>query len=946
MQFKIQSLQIGQLVVVAAMCCLNGVSFAQVSEADVLFATKVKPLLAQKCFSCHGDKPDELEGDLDLTSLKGMQSGGAFSDTVITLGNAKESLLYQAILWEDSDLKMPEKENDRLTDEETWWIRDWINLGAPWPSDNEQVAIVNQAQDLEGVLVKTSGGLSTEWDKRRYKPEDLWAYQPLAMPDVPEIAGNESSNPVDAFIWKALQEIGMKPAASADRRTLIRRATYDLTGLPPNPDEIKAFINDPASEDIAIQKVIERLLTNPHYGERWGQHWLDVVRYADSSGFANDYARGNAWRYRDYVIRAFNNDKPYDEFIREQIAGDEIDPDNSESLIAAGFLRMGPWELTGMEVPKVARQKFLDDVTDIVGQTFLSHPMQCASCHDHKFDPIPTRDYYSMQAVFATTQIAERAAPFLNVENQSGFEDQKYLTEQIEHHQSILRGLNEKTIQNARKWYQDNQLDSTPFDDLLETIGKQGKYGKVRSQLRADGIPEEQIPPRNVGFTPTDYGLERVARKGQVRLKWEMDSYKPFAFSVYSGLSPKRNAVHNPVRLPKNRLETGSLDQSVILTGGDPFSPGEEVKPGFLTMLSIAGMSSDEEIPDGIEGRRTALANWIARADNPIPARSIVNRIWQWHFGTPIAGNPNNFGAMGKKPTHPELLDWLAATFVKDGWSIKNMHRTIMMSKTYRRSSKHANHEALEARDPDGMSYAAFKPRRLSSEEFRDSMLLVSGELNQTLGGIPIRPEMNMEVALQPRQVMGTYAAPWQPSPLPEQRHRRTIYTRKLRGLPDPFMGVFNAPNADNSCEAREISTITPQVFSLFNSDQSFSRALAFAHRAVSKTTNREQALDYVFQLAFGRTPNPTERAQCLDHWERMAKRHESIEFQEQTYPTEISREAVDENTGEAFTFTQFLNIYSDFLPDLGPRDVDTETRGLAEVCLVLFNSNEFAYVY
>ncbi|MFP6598599.1 MAG: DUF1549 domain-containing protein, partial [Candidatus Hydrogenedentota bacterium] len=319
MRIQTQSVRLGQLIAITAITCLNGASFAQFSKADELFASKVKPLLAQKCFSCHGDKPDELEGDLDLSSMEGMLNGGEFSDTVITPGNAAESLLYQAILWEDPDLQMPEKENDRLTDEQTWWIRDWINLGAPWPGDDDLATILSQVEDSEGILVETSGGLSAEWDNRRYKPENLWAYQPVTMPNVPKFTGNKSSNPVDAFVSNDLKEIGLEPAPPADRRTLIRRATYDLTGLPPSPDEIEAFVNDPASEAVAFQKVVERLLSSPRYGERWGQHWLDVVRYADSSGFANDFARGNAWRYRDYVIRSFNDDKPYDEFIREQI---------------------------------------------------------------------------------------------------------------------------------------------------------------------------------------------------------------------------------------------------------------------------------------------------------------------------------------------------------------------------------------------------------------------------------------------------------------------------------------------------------------------------------------------------------------------------------------------------------------------------------------------------
>ena len=324
----------------------------------------------------------------------------------------------------------------------------------------------------------------------------------------------------------------------------------------------------------------------------------------------------------------------------------------------------------------------------------------------------------------------------------------------------------------------------------------------------------------------------------------------------------------------------------------------------------------------------------------------MVNRLWQWHFGKALAGNPNNFGATGKKPTHPELLDWLAATFVEEGWSVKTMHRIMMTSKAYRRSTQHPDEVLLADRDPNRELYAVFSPRRLDAEELRDGMLAISGELNRNLGGIPVRPEMNLEAALQPRMVMGTFAEAWQPSILPQQRHRRSLYALRLRGQRDPFMEVFNVPASDLSCEAREASTVTPQVFAMFNSEASFSRALALANRVTKETDSRKSAINRLFRLAYGRLASPAELDTCLEHWSTMTDRHKQLTFASPGYPTEVVREAVEENTGVKFQFVEPLEFYADFVPDLRPADASAELRGLAEVCLVILNSNEFVYVY
>lgn len=925
--------------------------------AEQLFVRRVMPMMQDKCLACHGKDENKIKGGLDLRTWDSLLLGGDSAEPSVVAGKPEQSPFYLAITRRHDEWEpMPPKENDALTPEQIAYVKDWIAAGAPWPDAARSREILAQKDKWSadgGVEVATSGGLSEDWTHRRYKPEDLWAYQPVKKPTVPAVG---AKNPIDAFIHARLAEAGLTPAPRADRRTLLRRVTFGLTGLPPTPEETTAFLEDPAPDAEAFSKVVERLLASPHYGERMGQHWLDVVRYADSSGFANDYGRANTWRYRDYVVRAFNHDKPYDQFVKEQIAGDELTPTNPEGIIASGMLRMGPWELTGMEVPRVARQKFLDDVTDSVGQVFIAQPLQCARCHDHKFDPIPTGDYYSFVSIFATTQMAERPAPFLSEENLSFFEERKYLEQRADFNRRTLANIDAKAIEGARAWYAENKKDPAVFEAALtELLGKNrgaakrdADYQDVRTALMKRGIPEDQLPPRYVGLSPTDLGHQRIAKKGLERERWDRDRYEAFAFATYSGRTPDVKTVAAPQRMRQDRMTNGELEEGHILTGGDPFANGAPVKPGVLSAVtSLGGMDpSLGEVPSAIEGRRTALATWIASASNPLTARTYVNRLWLWHFNQAIAGNPNNFGVMGKKPTDPALLDFLAAALMENGWSTKAMHRLILTSDAYARASTHPHPEQVKEQDPDGTRYAVFRPRRLTAEELRDASLALSGELNPAIGGIPSRPEMNREAALQPRQVMGTFAEAWQPSATPAERHRRSLYALRIRGQPDPYFEVFNAPNPDLSCEMRDASTVTPQVFSLFNSQATLDRAVAWAARIAKESRTPPESINRAFMLAFNRSPTPEEQQACLDHWQVMTKLHHKSAIPKAERPREVVREGVEENTGEKFVFTEPLEVYADFVPDLHISDVPPATRGLAELCLVLLNSNEFVYVY
>ncbi|HEV7281391.1 MAG TPA: PSD1 and planctomycete cytochrome C domain-containing protein [Pirellulaceae bacterium] len=973
---------------------------------EVQFVRDVLPVLKSKCLACHGDDSDDLKGEFDFRSREAAIHGGESGDPGIVPGKPDESSLYRAATRTDDFLSaMPPKENDALSAEQLAALAKWIEQGAAWP-DAERIAAIQQEHADEwsvagGVRVATSGGLDDDWTGRGYKPEDLWAYRPLpeqvSVPDVPA-----ASTPIDALLSEKMLAAEIEPSLPANRAALIRRVTHDLTGLPPTPAEVDAFLSDPAPDELAFKRVVDRLMASPRYAEQQARHWLDVVRYADSSGFANDYERGNAWRYRDYVVRSFDEDKPYDRFVQEQVAGDELvdaanepgEPD-PEALVAAGFLRMGAWELTGMEVEKIARQRFLDDVTDAVGQVFLGHMLQCARCHDHKFDPVPTRDYYAFQAAFATTQLAERPAPFLASENLEGFEERRYLLERRTTYQEELASLAEKkTLEAARRWYEENGRDASDFQRVVREIAEEKNVppetlsaADVRARMQKQKVLAERIFSKDAGFEPADFGRERIARKGLERLAWRLERYEPFALSVYAGRTPTLRSVYHPLRVHDQPKRKGELEQTAILVGGDPFSPSQPVEPGVLSaVLGFANAypqsaSTEKSLTDGesfvataaarkselvdsrlslsgdaIAGRRIALAEWIVSPENPLTPRVMANRLWQRRFGRGIAGNPNNFGATGKKPTHPELLDWLARRLVDSDWSMKALDREIVLSEAYRRSAVHPEAERLAALDPDGETYARFLPRRLDAEEIRDSALFVTGELNLALGGIPVRPVMNKEVAFQPRQVMGTFAEAWQPSTLPSQRNRRSIYVTKLRGLRDPFFEVFDAPSPELSCEARQTSTVAPQAFSLFNSEQSYSRAIALAHRLMTDAGAREaeiansaelrgDVVDRAFRLSFGRPATSDEIAACLNHWASMTVRHDRLEFPRVERPTEIRRTAIEENTGENFEFRETLESTVDFVPDRAPADASALERGLAEVCLALLNSNEFVYL-
>ena len=891
------------------------------------FVTEVLPLLESKCFGCHGGG-DDVEGGLDMTSLDGLLAGGDGGPSLVP-GDPSASAIFLATHADPEWLSaMPPQERNRLSDAERDAIAAWIRSGAHWTDPLDWSPGEESSPEGAGVVrVATSGGLSPTWDNRPYAPEDIWAWQPVSRPEVPwEDAGvdPESGNPVDAFLLRSLKAAGVDGfAPPADGRTLIRRLAFGLTGLPPSPDEADAA----AAEGWNFESEVERLIDSPHYGERWAQQWLDVVRYADTGGFANDFERPNAWRYRDYVVRSFNAGKPLDDFIVEQVAGDELDPSDPEHLIAVGFLRTGPWEHTGMSVEAVTRQQYLDDVTHSVGVSLLGQGLRCASCHDHKFDPVPTRDYYRFQAAFAPVQFADREVPHLPEENVESFERAAARSDaSIRSQWAVETAAREK-----------NKVAQAAF--LAE-----------RGLKSFDEIPADERPDKGkLGLSPLELTVSKLSRKYIAYFERERRRQKPRAMSVYSGPYRKVDSNKPDHPLPPAEKRRGEAAETHILTGGSIESPSEAVDPGVLTAMAGANDAASptawNTLPESTRGRRLALARWIASDANTLTARVFVNRAWQRHFGTGLVATANNFGKMGAKPTHPELLDWLAAWFMDNGWSVKKLDRLIVTSDAYRQASSRPDMDAAVAADPADQLLSRFPVRRLTAEELRDAMLAASGELNREIGGLPVFPNLHWEVATQPRHIMGSLAPVYLPSNKKSDRDRRTLYAFRTRTLADPMLEVFNRPVTETSCERRDETTVATQALALLNSKSSQARAVAMAASIAGTAVGTGERVATAFRRAMLRNPTADEKASAVDHVEAMTAHHRGEEPPADNLPTSVRRRYVEELTGEAIEWDEPIVGLDGYEPDLSPADVTPDVRALAELCLVLLNSNEFAYV-
>jgi hypothetical protein len=757
------------MLFVWAILLLLGSSVA-VRAADL--PSQAVQVLTQRCHQCHSEKT--RMGGVQLTSTRDVQQAG---DRIL------------AAIAHTGKIKMPPA--GPLPAAETATLRDWIQQKAPWPS------------------AATSAAPSVQ------QPA-LWSFRPPTRPAIPAT----SQNPIDAFVRARLQQANLTPAPQADKLTLIRRATFDLHGLPPTFTDIEAFLKDDSPE--AYPRLIDTLLASPRYGEKWGKHWLDLVRYGDTSGFEQDPYMLYAWRYRDYVVRSFNDDKPYDRFIREQIAGDELYPEDPEAQQGTGYFTVGTNRDMLYKVEDINREEQLTDFVDTTSSVFLGLTVGCARCHDHKFDPIPQRDYYRMQAIFAPFL---KTRVFLHYNNARGYD----LQENTRAFRMYEVGAQLSAILNPhRDRLKEQRLAKLPpaVGEAFHTPDEQ----KTPEQKALFEAYNSKVEPKEdeiyAQLTPDE--LERL-RKIERRLVGTFKNYAPGPFSP--GLTDVGRES------PRTYLPAKG--------GNDP----EEVPPGFLTALGGGDVPEPpRDSPTTL--RRKALAEWIANPAHPLTARVMVNRIWQYHFGRGIVATPSDFGSRADAPSHPELLDWLATEFVARKWSVKQMHRLILLSDTYRQSARPT--PAAVEKDPENTLLSHFTRRRLEAEEVRDSILLAAGSLNLKMGGRPVVPPLAAEELYGMSQSIGSA---WILTEDPSEHNRRSLYMISRRNFRMPLLEAFDRPEGVLSCSRRDSSTTAPQSLSLLNGQFTLTQANALGARI-------ESASDPViaaWQAVFGRTPTTAE---------------------------------------------------------------------------------------
>jgi len=865
----------------------------QLTEKDV------RPLLEKKCLQCHGEALKM--GNLDLRTREAMLKGGD-KGPALAPGKADESLLIHRVTGQVAP-KMPMPPMPALTEQEVAILRDWIDQGAHWTTTTTQ-ASPGYASDYKEKTI-------TEQDRQ------WWAFRKPVRNPAPKVSDARwAKNPIDAFVKTALDTKGLVPAPQADRATLIRRAYLDLIGLLPTPAESDAFVNDPSPK--AYEKVIDKLLASPHYGERWGRSWLDVVRYADSSGFEHDRDLATAWRYRDYVIQSFNEDKPYDRFLIEQIAGDELDEPTNDSLTATAFYRVGPRVRFREKDNPFYRYDYLEDIVRTTFQGFVGLSVHCARCHDHKFDPITRMDYYRTLAMFfgfvnydhpllPKEQVREWERKTREVV--SSLEPLKKEVSRIEapyrraQFEANLKRLPEE-VQAAIKTPMDqrtpgqkllaaqfergggsgdgdpNYMGEDPALALITTAGQRApnliesaRYGgaarrrggednllkvsEADHQRRAELLTkiaevEKQMPPTPFAVEGIRDGDYRLAPDGPGDEPSPGKTYRPEYADLGTSFLPEPGGKYEVpwVRFGANGLVVEEDNKAPV------------VKPGFLTVLAkgappVAKPPKRNDFTTS--GRRRALAEWIASPENPLTARVIVNRLWYWHLGRGIVATPGNFGKMGVPPTHPELLDWLATEFLRQGWSIKQMHRLIMNSETYKMGSTFYHAQNAE-KDPDNIFFWRYPVRRLEGETIRDIILSASGKINLEAGGPPFFPSLPQRVRDGYRQ------GKWILTKEEPATWRRSIYSYWKRGMKYPMFEVHDQPDQNVTTEKRNITTVPTQALTLLHNEFVLLQARHLAERVMGEAGSDPAAqIKMLYRITLSREPSTTEIAGQLE---------------------------------------------------------------------------------
>ena len=774
----------------SGLLCLAFICTASAAEKSIDYANQVRPILARKCYACHGSS--EQEGGLALHNRKAALTEPDSGSLAIVPGKIEQSELIARILESDADLRMPPVNHDPLTPKEISVLKQWIAEGAEFNSH--------------------------------------WAFEPIPKIKPPQIEVT-SNHPIDRFIEARLKENNVQPAPPAKREVLIRRLYFDLTGLPPSPEEVERFLAD--HSEGAYEKLVDQLLASPHYGERWARHWLDVVRYAETNSFERDGTKPNAWKYRDYVIKSFNDDKPYDQFLKEQLAGDVLENRNRETIIASGFYRLGIWDDEPAD-PKLARFDELDSILTTIGQGVLGLTINCARCHEHKIDPIPHADYYRM-----------------------------------------LSFLDELTPYGTRGDQRTNNQSDVSPPELI------ARYSKIDSELKQIQEQMRQIEQQGIVKMPAADQRASETRKRKKVLDEKLQQYlDKKQWQLYLPLKQRRKQlVEQRKKLPARETVLSVAKFSLnpapthVLQRGNPHVPGEVVSPGFPELFGVADPKLPAKDASGkLVSRRIALANWITSSNNQLTARVMANRIWQHHFARGIVRSPNNFGLLGTPPTHPDLLNWLADDFKQNGWKIKRLHRLIVTSNAYKRSSI-AVQESLE-KDPNNDLFWRFNLRRLSAEEVRDSVLATSGVLNRSMYGPSIYPDVSKEVlSTQSRPGEG-----WGKSS-EQERNRRSIYIFIKRSLILPELSNFDFPDTDTTCEAR-FTTIQPaQALGMINGHFLNQQAEVLAARLRKEVKNDvTKQVNRGLYLVFCRKPSETEVTDGLKLIQNMQQKYQLSE--------------------------------------------------------------------
>ena len=780
------------------------------AEQTRFFEESVRPILAERCFSCHGES--KQRGDLRVDSLNSLLAGGE-SGPALDLEHPGQSLLVEAIRYESYEMPPTGK----LPDEEVAVLTRWVETGAAWPG-------------YDGAVRELATGGSKITDEDRA----WWSFQPIADPQPPTVDdGGWCRNEIDRFVFQSLADQGLAPAGEADRRALIRRVYFDLTGLPPTPDEVEAFVANPA--DDAYERLVDRLLDSSQYGERWARHWLDLVRYAESDGYRQDAFRPYAWRYRDYVIRAFNEDKPYDRFVLEQLAGDEAFPHDLDALNATAFLRHWIYEYNQRDV-RTQWDNILVDITNVTGDVFLGMSVGCARCHDHKFDPILKEDYYRLKAFF-TPLLPRDDLPYADGSQWNEYQRQQaeWEARTAEIRQQMAQ-LERPLVEAARR----RAIDKFPLD-IRPMIHKSPEEREpFEHQLAELSERQSRVEVRGLDFAKQ---LKGEALEKWLALKSQLDQF--------DSLKPK------PLPPAFTVTDVGPVAPPTVMAGD---RQQRDILPGFLTALNPARPEIVPPPSGNSTGRRTALARWITSPENPLAARVIVNRIWQQHFSSGLVGTTSDFGRLGDLPTHPELLDWLATRFVADGWRFKPLHRLIVLSAAYRQSALRETPQLALETDPQNRWLWRMNVRRLDAEQIRDAMLATSGELNLANGG----PSVDGN---QPR---------------------RSVYCKTVRNSRDPLLEVFDSADGFASTDRRHVTTTPTQSLLMLNGPWPLARARAMASRLQKlRLQSDAEFVDRAFALAYGRAPEEHQRQRALAFLaERIAEAQAAAKTQPEEGPS------------------------------------------------------------